>query len=58
MAGVRFGTPEVVRWGMTEDDMTTIAGLVARALDGDPRAVAAETTDLRRRYDTIGFIRQ
>ena len=58
MAGLRFGTPEVVRWGMSEGDMTIIAGLVARALNGDPRKVAAETTDLRRRYDAIRFIRQ
>ena len=58
MAGLRFGTPEVVRWGMPEGDMTTIAGLVARALNDDPRKVAAETTDLRRRYDAIRFIRQ
>jgi glycine hydroxymethyltransferase len=58
MAGLRLGTPEVVRWGMTEADMTTIAELVARALSGDPRAVAAETTALRRRYDTVRFTRQ
>lgn len=57
MAGLRFGTPEVVRWGMSETDMTTIADLVARALSGDPRAVAAETTALRRRYDAVRFIR-
>jgi glycine hydroxymethyltransferase len=57
MAGLRLGTPEVVRWGMTEADMTTIAHLVAAALDGDPRAVAPETTALRRRYDAVRFIR-
>ena len=58
MAGLRFGTPEVVRWGMSDTDMTTIAELVARALSGNPRAVAQKTTTLRRRYDTVGFTRQ
>jgi glycine hydroxymethyltransferase len=58
MAGLRFGTPEVVRWGMTQDDMATVAELVARALSGDPRDVAAETTALRRRFDTVGFARR
>jgi glycine hydroxymethyltransferase len=58
MAGLRFGTPEVVRSGMSDTDMTTIAGLVARALSGNPRAVAQKTTTLRRRYDTVGFTRQ
>jgi glycine hydroxymethyltransferase len=57
MAGLRFGTPEVVRWGMSEADMATVAELVARALHGDPRDVAAETTALRRRYGTVGFTR-
>jgi glycine hydroxymethyltransferase len=57
MAGLRLGTPEAVRWGMSEADMATVAELVARALTADPREVAAHTTELRRRYDTIGFIR-
>jgi hypothetical protein len=43
---------------MSEADMATVAELVARALSGDPRDVAAETTALRRRYDTVRFIRQ
>jgi glycine hydroxymethyltransferase len=57
MSGLRFGTPEVVRWGMSETDMATVAELVARALSGDPRSVAGEVTALRRRYDTVHFIR-
>jgi len=57
MSGLRFGTPEVVRWGMSEADMATVAELVARALSGDPRGVAAEVTALRRRYDTVHFTR-
>jgi hypothetical protein len=43
---------------MSHTDMTTIAEPVARALSGNPRAVAQETTTLRGRYDTVGFTRQ
>jgi glycine hydroxymethyltransferase len=57
MAGLRIGTPEVVRWGMSEADMATVAELAARALSGDPRDVAPQTTALRRRYDTVRFTR-
>jgi glycine hydroxymethyltransferase len=57
MSGLRLGTPEVVRWGMTETDMATVAELVARALTGEPREVAADVTALRRRYDTVRFVR-
>jgi hypothetical protein len=37
--------------------MVTVAELVARALNGDPREVAADVTALRRRYDTVQFVR-
>jgi glycine hydroxymethyltransferase len=57
MSGLRFGTPEIVRWGMTKADMATIAALIARALSGDPGEVTGETEALRRRYSTIHFIR-
>jgi glycine hydroxymethyltransferase len=57
MAGLRFGTPEIVRWGMPESDMSTLAELTARALSGDPRDDAADVTALRRAYDTVQFIR-
>jgi hypothetical protein len=42
---------------MPEADMATLAELVARALNGDPRAVAADVTALRRRYDRVQFVR-
>jgi hypothetical protein len=47
MAGLRFGTPEVVRRGMSDTDMTTIAELVARALSGNH----APSRKKRRRCD-------
>ena len=30
MNGLRLGTPEIVRWGMTVDDMPELAALIAR----------------------------
>jgi glycine hydroxymethyltransferase len=59
MNGLRFGTPEIVRWGMTEQDMPELAALIARALKGNegPEAVAAEVSAFRRRFDRLHFIR-
>lgn len=55
--GIRIGTPEVVRLGMTESDMPTLAGFLARALDVDTDlpAVAAEVTAWRQRFSGIHF---
>jgi glycine hydroxymethyltransferase len=60
MNGLRFGTPEIVRWGMTESDMPELAALIARALKGneEPQAVAADVTTFRRRFGRLHFIRQ
>jgi glycine hydroxymethyltransferase len=60
MNGLRLGTPEIVRWGMTECDMPALAALIARALKGneEPQAVAAEVSTFRRRFDRLHFIRQ
>jgi glycine hydroxymethyltransferase len=57
-AGLRLGTPEIVRWGMTEQDMAELATLVHRALCGDPRSVAADTTRFRRRFTTLHYVRR
>ena len=59
MNGLRFGTPEIVRWGMTESDMPELAALIARALKGneEPQAVAADVTTFRRRFGRLHFIR-
>jgi glycine hydroxymethyltransferase len=58
MNGLRLGTPEIVRWGMTVDDMPELAALVARALRGEEPGdrLAAEVTAFRRRFDTLRFI--
>ncbi len=58
MNGLRFGTPEIVRWGMTEKDMPALAALIARALRGNEPAdtIAADVTAFRRDFKTLHFI--
>ncbi|HYA72192.1 MAG TPA: aminotransferase class I/II-fold pyridoxal phosphate-dependent enzyme, partial [Roseiarcus sp.] len=58
MNGLRFGTPEIVRWGMSVDEMPELAALIARALRGNETSerVAADVTAFRRRFNEIHFI--
>jgi glycine hydroxymethyltransferase len=58
MNGLRFGTPELVRWGMTTADAPRLAGLIARGLEGAAVAedVAAEVSAWRRSFDRLHFI--
>ena len=57
--GLRLGTPEIVRWGMTPEDMGKLARLIARTLAGneDPAAIASQVTAFRRRFATLRFVR-
>lgn len=56
--GLRLGTPELVRWGVTEADMPRMAGLMARALrSNDPAALAAEVAEWRRSFDRLHYLR-
>ena len=57
--GLRMGTPEIVRWGMTPEDMPQLAHFIARALTGDelPERVAPEVTEFRRRFTELRYIR-
>ncbi|MGE0844898.1 MAG: hypothetical protein AB7L41_01425, partial [Flavobacteriaceae bacterium] len=59
MNGLRLGTPEIVRFGMTAADMPELARLIARALTSNepPAELAAATTAFRRRFDRLHFIR-
>ena len=57
--GLRLGTPEIVRWGMTADDMPALAGFIADAL-ADPRAagsLAGNVTTFRQRFSSLRFMR-
>lgn len=53
--GLRLGTPELARLGMTAADMPVLAGFVARALTGTPEAVADEVTAWRGRFRDVHF---
>jgi glycine hydroxymethyltransferase len=55
-SGLRLGTPEIVRWGMTAADMPELAALITEALHGDSRAVAGKTTAFRSRFTTLHHI--
>ncbi|MCL4674751.1 MAG: aminotransferase class I/II-fold pyridoxal phosphate-dependent enzyme [Pararhodobacter sp.] len=58
MNGLRIGTPELVRWGVTVADIPQIAALVAEALrSNEPASVAPRTAALRARFDRLHFIR-
>lgn len=56
--GLRIGTPELVRWGLTAGQVEPLADLIARALvSNDPAALAPETAALRQTYDRLHFVR-
>ena len=56
--GLRLGTPEIVRRGMTHEHMAELAQLIARALHRAPEEVAGEVTAFRRRFQGLHFVRQ
>ncbi|MGB3178195.1 MAG: aminotransferase class I/II-fold pyridoxal phosphate-dependent enzyme [Albidovulum sp.] len=57
MNGLRFGTPELVRWGVSEADAPELARLIAGALRAnDPTTLAAEVGVWRRSFDRLHFI--
>lgn len=57
MNGLRIGTPELVRLGMTPAEMPDLAGLIARGLDQDiePERVAPEVTAWRKRFSGVHY---
>ena len=57
--GLRIGTPEIVRWGMTSGDMGELAALIARVLvkDEAPEQIAGDVTDFRQRFTNLHFMR-
>lgn len=57
MAGLRLGTPEIVRRGMTHEHMAELAQLIARALYREPEEVVAEVTAFRGRFQGLHFMR-
>ena len=57
-SGLRLGTPEIVRWGMTAADMPALAALITEALRGDARAVAGKTTAFRSQFTELHHIHE
>jgi glycine hydroxymethyltransferase len=59
MNGLRFGTPEIVRWGMTPAHMGALGSLIAGALSspGTAERLAPEVTQFRRQFNKLRFMR-
>jgi len=54
MNGLRIGTPELVRWGMTSDHADRMAGLIARGLNGED--IATEVAAWRREFPDMHYV--
>ena len=54
MNGLRFGTPELVRWGMKAKDSIRLAGLIAKALKG--KTLTEEVSEWRKTFKKLHFI--
>ena len=57
--GLRLGTPEIVRWGMTASAMPVLAGFIADGLTGArPTAeIARDVSAFRRGFSKLHFMR-
>jgi glycine hydroxymethyltransferase len=57
MNGLRIGTPELVRWGMTPEHMPRLAHLINDALRAnDPAGMAAAVAKWRSEFDSLHYI--
>lgn len=57
MNGLRLGTPEIVRWGMTRANADQLAELIADALGrNDSEALLPEVSAWRRQFDEVHFV--
>ncbi|WP_170520247.1 serine hydroxymethyltransferase [Ruegeria atlantica] len=54
MNGLRIGTPELVRWGMTTADAGQLAALIKLGLNGE--SVGEEVASWRRNFNTLCFV--
>jgi glycine hydroxymethyltransferase len=57
--GIRIGTQEITRFGMTPADMPAVARFLARVLKGNeaPEQVRPDVILFRRAFRTVGFVR-
>ena len=59
MNGLRIGTPELARFGVTANDAPALADLIARALTtNDPDSVAKEVAYHRGKFRKLHFMRR
>ena len=59
MNGLRIGTPELVRRGVTTADAPRLAALIAQGLRAnDPASVASRTAAMRAEFQGMCFVRQ
>ena len=57
MNGLRIGTPELVRWGMTPEHMPRLAQLINDALRAnDPSGMAEDVAKWRSEFDSLHYI--
>jgi len=57
MNGLRIGTPELVRWGVTEDHAADLAALIAQALRSNtPETLAPRVAEWRKTFDRLHFV--
>lgn len=55
--GLRIGTPELVRWGLTTDHTARLAELISRGLTtNDPGSLAKEVAEFRSMFSKLHFI--
>ncbi|RBW58706.1 serine hydroxymethyltransferase [Ruegeria sp. A3M17] len=54
MNGLRIGTPELVRWGMTSQDADRLAALITSGLAGAD--IAAEVAEWRESFSELHFV--
>ncbi len=54
--GLRLGSNEITRWGMSHTDMPELATYIAQALTADPASVANRVTAMRTRFTTLRYI--
>lgn len=57
MNGLRIGTPELVRWGVTPDHVADLANLIATALrSNDPDSIAPQVAAFRKTFDRLHYV--
>ena len=55
--GIRFGTPEIVRWGVDVKDVRQLAEFISRALAAnDPTSIATEVSQFRSQFNKLHYI--